>query len=101
MDNFFDFVSPNYRYILVELFNIFGKVKAMPDTMVTESEPLVATKDFPDKTNTTQGTSTIENEQIITIDDLAAHKQKLLMKKILILVIVVNLIVLISIILTT
>ena len=49
----------------------------MQDTMVTEKEPLIA------------------------IDDLATYKQKLLMRNLLIMVIVVNLIVLISIILFT
>jgi t-SNARE complex subunit (syntaxin) len=69
--------------------------------MVTESEPLVAIDDVPAETNTTQDTSTTENEQLLTIDISAAYKQKLLMKKILILIIIVNLVVLISIILCT
>jgi t-SNARE complex subunit (syntaxin) len=69
--------------------------------MVTESEPLVAIDDVPAETNTTQDTSATENEQLLTIDISAAYKQKLLMKKILILIIIVNLVVLISIILCT
>ena len=73
----------------------------MQDTMVTESEPLIAIDDFPAKVNTTQDTSAAESEQLLTIDDLAVYKQKILMKKILIMVIVVNLIVFISIILCT
>ena len=73
----------------------------MQDTMVTESEPLIAIDDFPAKVNTTQDTSAAESEQLLTIDDLAVYKQKILMKNILILVIVVNLIVFISIILCT
>ena len=73
----------------------------MPETMVTESEPLIEIDDFPAKSKTMQGTSAIEREQLLTIDYSAEYKQKLLMKKILILLIVVNLIVLISIILST
>lgn len=73
----------------------------MPNTMVTESEPLIAIDDFPAKIKTTQDISATENEQLLTIDDLAAFKQKILLKKILIMVIVVNVIVLISIVLCT
>lgn len=73
----------------------------MQNTMVTERKPLIALDDFPAKIKTTQEASATENGQLLTIDDLAAHKQKILMKKILIMVIVVNLIVLISIILFT
>ncbi len=73
----------------------------MQDTMVTESEPLIATDDFPARIETTQDTSAAENTQLITIDDLADYKQKILIKKILIMVIVVNVIVLISIVLCT
>jgi hypothetical protein len=74
----------------------------MQETMVTEREPLIAPEDFPAKTETTQVSYTIENKKLVTAcDELAAHKQKLLMTKILLLVIVVNLIVLISIILGT
>ena len=74
----------------------------MQDTMVTESETLVATEEFPAKTETKQNTYTIENKKLIAIDDaLTAHKKKFLMRRILILVIVVNLIVLLSIILST
>ena len=69
--------------------------------MVTEREPLIAIEDLPIKTNTPQGTSAGEKEQLLTLDDLTVHKQKILMKKILILVIVVNMIVLISIALCT
>ncbi|MHC4244762.1 MAG: hypothetical protein ACYS3N_06940 [Planctomycetota bacterium] len=73
----------------------------MQNTMVTESEPLIAIDDFPARIETTQDTSAAENTQLITIDDLADYKQKILMKKILIMVIVVNMIVLISIVLCT
>jgi len=48
-----------------------------------------------------QDTKVIEKESLITIDDLAAHKQKHLMQKLLIMVIVVNLLVLVNIILCT
>ena len=73
----------------------------MQNTMVTEREPLIAIEDLPIKIKTPQGTSAEEKELLLTIDDLAAHKQKILMKKILIMVIVVNVIVLISIALWT
>jgi len=69
--------------------------------MVTESEPLIAIDDLSIKIKTPHGTSAAEKEQLLTIDDLAAYKQKILMKKILITVIVVNVIVLISIVLCT
>ena len=71
----------------------------MQNTMVTESEPLIAIGDLPIKIKTPQGTSAAEKEQLLTIDDLAEYKQKILMKKILLMAIVVNVIVLISIIL--
>jgi hypothetical protein len=48
-----------------------------------------------------QDTKVVEKEPLITINDLAGHKQKRLMRKLLIMVIVVNLIVLLSIILFT
>lgn len=73
----------------------------MQNTMVTESEPLIAIDDFPAKIKTTRDISAAEKEQLLTIDDLAAYKQKILMKKILIMVFVVNVIVLISIVLCT
>ena len=73
----------------------------MQDTMAKKREPLIAIDDFPTKVKTTQGTTFAENEPLITLDDLAAHKEKCLMHKLLILVILVNLIVLISIILCT
>jgi len=73
----------------------------MQDTMVTESEPLIAIDKFPAKIKTTQDISAIEKEQLLMIDDFAEYKQKILMKQVLIMVIVVNLIVLISIILFT
>jgi hypothetical protein len=75
-----------------------GKVKAMQDTMVTERKPLIAIKDFPAKVKTTKAKPTTETKEYLTIDDLAEHKQKLLSKKILYLLIVVNLLVLVSII---
>jgi hypothetical protein len=67
--------------------------------MVTESEPLIAIDELPIKIKTPQEISAAEKEQLLTIDDLAAYKLKILMKKILITVIVINLIVLISIVL--
>jgi hypothetical protein len=73
----------------------------MQDTMVTESKPLIAIDDFPAKVKTTQDTTFTENEQSITLDDLVTHMEKRLMRKLLIIVIVVNLMVLISIILFT
>jgi len=48
-----------------------------------------------------QDTKIIEEEPLITIDDLATHMQKRLRRKLLITVIVVNLLVLLSIILPT
>jgi len=48
-----------------------------------------------------QDTKVIEKEPQITIDDLAAHKQELLMRKFLIIVILINLLALVSIILCT
>ncbi len=71
----------------------------MQNTMVTKSKPSIVIDAFPPKIKTTQDTSAAEDEQWLTIEDLAAYKQKILTKKILIMVIVVNLIVLISIIL--
>jgi len=71
----------------------------MQDTMANIKEPLIAIDDYPTKVKTTQGTSFTENEPLITLDDLAAHKEKRLMRSLLIMVIVVNLLVLISIIL--
>lgn len=71
----------------------------MQDTMANIKEPLIATDDYPTRVETTQGTSFTENEPLITLNDLAAHQEKRLMRKLLIMVIVVNLLVLISIIL--
>jgi hypothetical protein len=71
----------------------------MQNTMVTESKPLIAIDDLPIKIKAPQGTSAAEREQLLTIDDLSAYKQKILAKKILITVIVINVIVLISIVL--
>lgn len=73
----------------------------MQDTIATERKPLFAIKDFQPKIKTTKETSTTETERWLTIDDLAAHKQKLLSKKILYLLIVINMLVLASIILFT
>jgi hypothetical protein len=67
--------------------------------MANEKEPLIATDDYPTRVKTTQGTAFTENEPLITFDDLAAHKEKRLMRKLFIMVIMVNLLVLISIIL--
>ena len=71
----------------------------MQDTMVTERKPLIAIEDFPAKVKTTQEIPITETEKLLTIDDLAAHKQKILSKKLLYLIIAVNLLVLASIIL--
>ena len=73
----------------------------MQDTVAKKKGPLIAIGDFPAKVKTTQGTTFTENEPLITLDDLATHKEKRLMRELLIMVIVVNLIVLISIILCT
>lgn len=85
---------------MIELWQ-FRKVKAMQDTMVTKSKPLIVRDDFPTKVMTTQDTTFAENEPIITIDDLVTLNEKRLMRNLLFMVIVVNLIVLISIILCT
>lgn len=71
----------------------------MQNTMVSKSKPSIVIDAFPPKIKTTQDTSCTEDEQFLTIEDLAAYKQKILMKKILLMVIFVNLIVLMSIIL--
>ena len=71
----------------------------MQDTMANKKEPLIAIDEYYTNVKTTQGTSFIKNEPLITLDDLAAHQEKRLMRKLLIMVIVVNLLVLISIIL--
>ena len=73
----------------------------MQGTMAGKKESLIAKGDFPTKVKTTQGTKFTENESIITLDDLVIHKERRLMRTLLIMVIVVNLIVLISIILCT
>ena len=73
----------------------------MQDTMANKKKPLIAIDDFPTKVKATQDASFTENEPLITLDDWAAHNEKRLMPKLLIMVIVVNLIVLISIILWT
>ncbi len=73
----------------------------MQDTMANKKKPLIAIGGFPTKVKTTQDASFTENEPLITLDDWAAHNEKRLMPKLLIMVIVVNLIVLISIILWT
>ena len=70
----------------------------MQETMVTQRKPLFAIKDFPAKVKTKKETSAIENKEHLTINDLAEHKQKLLSRTILYLLIVVNLLVLASII---
>jgi hypothetical protein len=73
----------------------------MQDTMANKKKPLIAIDDFPTKVKATQDASFTENETLITLHDWAAHNEKRLMPKLLIMVIVVNLIVLISIILCT
>ena len=73
----------------------------MQDTMANKKKPLIAIDDFTTKVKTTQDASFTENEPLITFDDWAAHNEKRLMRKLLIMVIVVNLLVLISIILCT
>ena len=71
----------------------------MQDTMANKKEPLIAIDGFPTKVKTTQDTLFTDNEPLIKLDDLAAYQEKRLMRKLLIMVIVVNLLVLISIIL--
>ena len=71
----------------------------MQDTMAEEKEPLIATEDYSTKVKTTQGKSFTENVPLITLEELVALQEKRLMRKLLIMVIVVNLLVLISIIL--
>ena len=73
----------------------------MQNTMVREEKPLIAIEDSPTKVKTTQGTTFTENEPLITLDDLVTHKEKRLVRKLLMMVIVVNLIVLVSIVLCT
>ncbi len=73
----------------------------MQNTMVRENKPLIAIDDSPTKAKTKQDTTLTENESLITLDDLVAHKEKRLMRKLLVMVIVVNFIVLISIVLCT
>jgi hypothetical protein len=73
----------------------------MQDTIANKKKPLIVIDDFTNKVKTTQDASFNENETLITLDDWAAHIEKRLMRKLLIMVIVVNLIVLISIILWT
>ena len=73
----------------------------MQDTMANKKEPLIAIDRLPTKAKTMQGITFTENESLITLDDSAAHKEKRLMRKLLIMIVVVNLIVLISIILCT
>ena len=73
----------------------------MQDTMANKKKPLIAIDDLTTKVKTTQDASFTENEPLITLDDWAAHNEKRLMRKLLIMVIVVNLLVLISIILCT
>ena len=71
----------------------------MQDTMANINEPLIAIDDFPTKVKTTQDSSLTEKEPLIALDVLPAHQVESLMRKLLIMVIVVNLLVLISIIL--
>ncbi len=73
----------------------------MQDTMASKKKPLIAIDDFTNKVKTTQDASFTDNGPLITLDDWVAHNEKRLMRKLLIMVIVVNLIVLISIILWT
>ena len=71
----------------------------MQDTMAKIKKPLIATDDYSTKVKTTQDTLFTGNEPLISLDDLAAHEEKRLMRKLLVMVIVVNMLVLISIIL--
>ena len=73
----------------------------MQKTMAGKKEPLIAIDSFSTKAKATQGITLTENESLITLEDLIAHKEKRLTRTLLILVIVVNLMVLISIILCT
>jgi len=81
-------------------YDTSGKVKIMQNTMVRK-KPLIAIDDSATEVKTTQFTSFIGNEPLITLDDLTTHKEKHLMQKLFNMVIVVNLTVLISIILCT
>jgi hypothetical protein len=72
----------------------------MQNTMVDGKKPLIAIDDSAIKVKIAPDTTVTENEPLITLDDLVTHKEKSLMQKLLIMVIVVNLIVLISIILS-
>ena len=71
----------------------------MQNTMVTEKKPLIAIDGSATKVETAEKTTFPESEKLITLDDLAAHKEKRLMRKLIIMVVVVNVIVLVSIIL--
>ncbi|MCP4610155.1 MAG: hypothetical protein GY845_15710 [Planctomycetes bacterium] len=73
----------------------------MQDTMAKEKEPLIATEDYYTNVKTTQGTSFTENDPLITLEDLVTLQEKRIMRKLLIMVIVVNILVLISIILSS
>ena len=73
----------------------------MQNTMVMEKEPLIAIDDLPTKVKITHNRLLTGNEPLITLGDLATHKEQRLMRKLLIMVIVFNLIVLISIVLCT
>ncbi len=73
----------------------------MQSTMVRRKKPLISIDDSATKIKTTQYTSFTGNEPLITLDDLANHKVKLLMQKLFNMVILVNLMVLISIVLCT
>ena len=71
----------------------------MQDAMAKIKEPLIAKEDYSTKVKTTQGTSFTESELLITLDELVTLQEKRLMRKLLIMVIVVNMLVLVSIIL--
>ncbi|MCP4611479.1 MAG: hypothetical protein GY845_22435 [Planctomycetes bacterium] len=73
----------------------------MQNTMVREKKPLIALDDSAIKVKATQGITFTEKESLITLDDLATHKGIRLVRKLLIMLIVVNLIVLVSIVLCT
>jgi hypothetical protein len=71
----------------------------MQDAMLTKSKQLIAADNFQAGEKTSHEGSDAQAERKLTLADLAAHKQKILSKKVLILVILINLAVLVSIIL--
>jgi hypothetical protein len=71
----------------------------MRDSVANKQEPLIVMDDYHTNVNTTHDTSFTESEPLITLDELLAQEEKRLMRKLLIMIIVVNLLALVSIIL--